>query len=223
MRRKHFFYKQKKHNFDFFKNNFMRKFILILLFCTSFASFAQFEKFNVTGKFGMAGASEPSISTFSNLGLLFKVNYNEYWGSTIGWDREKFVNEIDDTKGTVSNRFTLQMVANMTNLLDENSDNYNEYFNLYMHAGFGFTAMKPLKGESGTDKIGNLVLGINPQYIVTEGFSVGIDGSLILNNSQHMAFHTGESISKGDLQVNNFQKMIYNICLTLTYSFGELR
>jgi hypothetical protein len=114
-----------------------------------------------------------------------------------------------------------------------NTDVYRSYFwGLFGHkyneamqatTPDGFTTMKPLSGESGADKIGNLVLGINPQYIITEGFNVGIDGSLILNNSQHMAFHTGESISKGDLQVNNFQKMIYNICLTLTYSFGELR
>lgn len=201
-----------------------KKLTFVFLFFSCF-SFGQrtYDNYAIDVNYGLSGAYAPAISELSHIDFGFRYMFGEKWGMKLDYGTDKFrTKKAPNEMGTDYQRISVQAVANLSNILDDRSYFYNEYFCVLAHAGGGYAWQKSIsfpngKGRPGVDEIPHFLLGINPQYTFTEGFSVGIDATGIMNLAQHVKFD-GTRVSKAS--DNATTTFTYNLSLGLTYTFG---
>ena len=149
------------------------------------------------------------------------VNYDfdDTFGAKVDFSSDKFSikNKLGNETGTSNTRVSLQGIVNVSNVIDQRSF-YND-FQLLAHAGAGISILKSDINTTGTDHIVNVIVGLNPQYKVADGFYLGIDASFIANISQHYNFD-GTSTYVGNT-ANSITGLMYNLAATLSYKFGD--
>lgn len=175
-------------------------------------------QFGVELNYGMNGSYDPSYNGFTHFGAGVNYNFDDTFGAKIDFASDKFSieNEFGNKTGAANTRISLQGIVNVSNIIDSRSF-YND-FQILAHGGAGLSILKSdIPTLDKTDHILNIIVGINPQYKVAEGFFLGIDASFIANISQHYNFD-GTSTYVGD--ANSITGLMYNLSATLSYKFG---
>lgn len=176
-------------------------------------------QFGVELNYGMNGSYQPSYNGFTHFGGGISYDFDETFGAKIDFASDKFSikNDLGTKTGTSNTRISLQGVVNVSNLIDERS--FYDNFVVLAHAGAGISILKSdIPNNNGTDHILNVIVGVNPQYKVSEGLYLGIDASFIANISQHYNFD-GTSTYEGN--ANSITGLMYNISATVSYKFGD--
>ncbi len=176
-------------------------------------------QFGIELNYGMNGSYEPSYNGFTHFGGGISYDFDETFGAKIDFASDKFSieDELGFESGTSNTRISLQGVANVSNLIDSRSF-YNNFV-LLAHAGAGISILKSDIYTAGTDHILNVIVGINPQYKVSEGLYLGIDASFIANISQHYSFDGKFAYDGGT--ANSITGLMYNLSATISYKFGD--
>lgn len=202
-----------------------KKLTLIVLFLTSF-TFGQryYDNYAVDVNYGLTGAYSFKTSEFSHFDMGFRYMFGEKWGMKLDYGMDKFREKTNPKAitemGTDYQRITLEVVANLSNLLDERSYFYNEQFYILAHAGIGYAWQKSItfpKGGPGIDEIPVVIVGINPQLTVYKGLSVNLDATTIMNFAQHVKFDGTRVSRAADNATTTFP---YNLSFGVTYSWG---
>ena len=133
--------------------------------------------------------SNTSIKFFTHLNGDVRYMVNNRFGVMGDIGYENFDWKTDDvTNNTHLTRLSLQGVANLADIL--RFDTWTNRFGLLMHGGAGITNMwqkgKYSFGEG--DQMGNFILGITPQFSITDRIAVNLDWSGIALSRQDRRF-----------------------------------
>lgn len=196
----------------------VRKITLFLLFI-SFSVSAQrkFDQYSIEAGFGLGMSGSPGITQFGHFDVGFRYMVDENWGIKFDYGQDKFRTGSNPELGTDYSRYSVQAVHNLGRTLAIPYAT-NNYFNMLAHGGLGYSSLKSING-SGTDNIGNVIVGVTPQLYLSEDFALMLDLSFIMNFSQHYDFDG--TYPKGKPSNNAFMGTIFNASFGLTYYFGR--
>lgn len=117
--------------------------------------------------------------------------------------------------GVKFNRVAIEGVANVWKVADVKGDFVNTV-GLLFHLGAGVTFANP-SGSTGTDHIGNIIVGFTPQFKITKNIALFADLSYMVNLKQHYSFG-GELY---DLDYQHETGGLVNVSAGITFSFGN--
>ncbi len=149
---------------------------------------------------------------------------NDEWGHIQGPQNPDGSSEFIKSKEFETHyfRLSLQAVANLGRVFDLQELNKN--LGLLMHFGFGFSSLKDKKNSvwfkywmtQGTDEMMNLLVGISPQYRISDHWAMDLDVTMVANAWQSKTW---------DFTENSFEKglhgRIWNFSLGASYYFGS--
>lgn len=117
--------------------------------------------------------------------------------------------------GVKYNRVAIGGVANLWKVFNVKGD-FKKSFGLLFHLDVGVTFANP-STVGGTDHIGNIMGGFNPQYKLSKNFTLMADIAYQANLKQHYAYD-------GVLLDPSYEHKtggLFNFSIGLTYSFGK--
>jgi hypothetical protein len=95
--------------------------------------------------------------------------------------------------------------------------NYDRKFNIYAHGGAGY-AYQTSTVLTGTDELGSVVFGFNPQYSITDRLSLGADLTGVANFSRHFDFNGQRVLNGSRISETGF---FYNASITYSYTYWK--
>lgn len=204
----------------------VKRVTFFLLLCSSMA-FAQrpYGGFSIDANYGISGVKDPGLSDFSHFDFGLRYMFDDTWGIKLDYGQDKFrTQESPVEKGIDASRISVQAVTSLTNLIDSRSYLYSRTFNLLAHAGVGYSMQKSVTiPAGGTDEIGHIIFGVNPQFSITDNLAVGLDATGIVHLSQHYWFDGNYTYTSPEFKgsPNATSTFIYNFTVGLSYTFGE--
>jgi len=200
--------------------------VLFALLLVSSLSFAQyrFNQFSVEAGVGYVLAGNPynkafdsNFSGFRNVNLGVRYMIDENYGVRLSYANDRFLQSNGSKVGISYNRIGVDGIYNLGRLIDL-AYSSNETIGLLGHAGVGYTMAKPL-GESVTDRIGSISLGLTPQFKLGESSVFYVDLSTNINVKQHRGFDGGFVYENRKSTIGSF----YNLSFGLMIYLGENR
>ncbi|MBP8066146.1 MAG: porin family protein [Flavobacterium sp.] len=204
----------------------VKRVTFFLLLCSSMA-FAQrpYGGFSIDANYGISGVKDPGLSDFSHFDFGLRYMFDDTWGIKLDYGQDKFrTQESPVEKGIDASRISVQAVTSLTNLIDSRSYFYSRTFNLLAHAGVGYSMQKSVTiPAGGTDEIGHIIFGVNPQFSITDNLAVGLDATGIVHLSQHYWFDGNYTYTSPEFKgsPNATSTFIYNFTVGLSYTFGK--
>lgn len=197
----------------------MVKRITLLLLLFSFGANAQraSDQYSLEAGYGFGFSGSPGITELSHFEVGFRYMIDESWGIKFDFGSDSFRTDTTPELGTDYQRYSLQGVHNLGRTLNM-SEMAGGYLNMLAHAGLGYSALRSIN-KSGTDNIGNVIVGLTPQIYISRSFAVTVDASVIFNFTQHYDFDG--TYPEGNAYNNAFTGNIINTSLGLTYYFGK--
>ncbi|MGV6830160.1 MAG: hypothetical protein ACWA5P_01190 [bacterium] len=197
-----------------------------------------FDRFALDVKYGMSipltptetiKASEYLFPRHISLGL--RYNFREFFGAKVSFAHDRFQPGFNTTTGNSYYRLSLEGVYNFTSHLGI-TNNYE--INALFHLGVGLTRAYPeairrfrnggeftfgLTPENTLDyeRIGNIIVGITPQYRISDRVALVFDLSYIFNTQQQY-YYNGELISIDRKKVKGG---FINLTFGLQFYFGS--
>ncbi|OIQ21484.1 MAG: hypothetical protein BM557_04340 [Flavobacterium sp. MedPE-SWcel] len=197
----------------------MIKKLPLLLLLVSICANAQrkFDQYSLEAGYGLGVSGDPGISQFSHFEIGFRYMLDESWGIKFDFGSDKFRTGSNPELGTDYNRYSFQVVHNLGRTIAL-PDYTNGYINMLAHAGLGYSSLKSINGQD-ADNIGNIIIGITPQYYLSDSFALTFDASYILNVTQHYNFDG--TYPNGKPSGNAFTGTVINASFGITYYFGR--
>jgi hypothetical protein len=177
------------------------------------------DQYSFEGGYGLGISGRPGITQLGHFDVGFRYMINEYWGIKFDFGSDQFRTEkegYDGKIGTDYKRISFNVVNNLGREIDMKALTPN--LNLLAHAGLGYSWIKPVNvsTDDQVDSIGNIILGITPQYYIIENIALHADLAYIVNFSQHKNFD-GFSRYHG---IKSFTGGMANVSLGLTFYIG---
>ena len=136
-----------------------------------------------------------------HLDLGVRYMFDEYFGVKLYYANDRFQNKKNKSIGNSYHRLSVEAVYNIEKTLDLLDDNFNVFF----HAGLGVTYAYPdvikrfKNGGEFTfgltpyntkdyERIGNIILGIMPQYRYSDDVALTFDISYVINTQQQYGY-----------------------------------
>ena len=117
--------------------------------------------------------------------------------------------------GVKYNRVALDGVANVWKVMDVEGE-FKETIGLLFHLGAGVTFANP-STVTGTDHIGNIIVGFTPQFKITDNIAIFADVTYMAHIKQHYAYG-------GELFDSNYKHEtggLVNLSAGISFSFGS--
>lgn len=198
----------------------MKKITTLLLFLVFSSAFAQrtYDQYSLEASYGVSQAMDPSMTDFQHIDAGFRYMFDEYWGVKAEYGTDSFRTDTEPKGGTNYHRITLQGVYNVGRLLDL-PYNTGDRINLLAHAGLGYSALKSTY-RAGIDNIGHIIVGLTPQFYISDQIAIHADVSYVMNFTQHYLFdgtYPEGSVKSGEA----FRSGIINGSAGITFYFGK--
>lgn len=136
------------------------------------------------------------FSGFNTLQLGATYQINPLWGVRGTYSNTTFKHKDNSDLGITYNKLTAEATFNVLEAITPSTMPMQQAFELSAHAGLGLNFGKS-KVTDETDAMGNVQIGIRPQYNVTNRVGIFLDGTYIMNFKQHYGFN-GMSIPGED-------------------------
>lgn len=175
------------------------------------------DQFSIEGGAGLSIVTNPSLVNFSNFNFGARYMFNEDLGLKLDYGYAQLRTDSDPKTGTNYNRISVQGVYNLGKVLDI-PGNTNHNFNILVHGGFGYSSLTSTE-RGGTDRIGNVILGITPQLRISDEFAFMTDFSGILNFKQHYKFD-GFHPPKKQGKMDDFVGKMFTASIGIIYYIG---
>ncbi|MGQ2985027.1 hypothetical protein [Flavobacterium sp.] len=176
------------------------------------------DQYSIEAAYGMGISGDPGITGFSHYEIGFRYMVDEYWGIKFDHGSDKFRTGDNPELGSNYKRYSVQAVYNLGRSISLTNGG-GKNINLLAHGGLGYSSLTS-QTESGTDKIGNVIIGLTPQLYLNRSLALTLDTSFILNMTQHFRFD-GIHPPKGDGPLKSFTGKMFNASVGLTYYFGH--
>jgi len=198
--------------------------LIAALFCSlSMYSQRSFGQYSVEAGYGIGISGKPGLSDMSHFNVGGRYMFNEKWGVKAIYAHDEFLN--DDDHGVEHHRATASAVYNLGRKIDLPGKT-NGYFNVLGHGGLGLSYFKsnsPIINrpeQRDFDWMGDVVLGITPQFWISENIAAHADASYIVHFSQHFNY-SGEF--REPVGPKAFVGGQFNASIGLTVYFGRNR
>ena len=201
----------------------MKRIITLLIILTFSTAFAQrtYDQYSLEAGYGvnhgMSKGENANMTNFQHFDIGLRYMFDEYWGIKADYGNDTF-RDSDTKEGTNYHRFTLSGVYNVGRLLDLPYMT-GDMINVVGHAGLGYSALQSTR-KAGIDNIGNVVLGLTPQFLLSDQIAIHVDASYVLNFTQHYNFD-GSYPTNTNMSGNAFMGGIINLSAGITFYFGK--
>lgn len=160
-----------------------------------------------------------------NLGVRYMFTRSFGLGLAVGYNSIQSGDDVTPSFETDYYRVSLEGYVNLGNFV--NLDRATQKFNIMGHGGIGYGALQSNE-FGGTDEHLNFMVGIMPQYRISDNFSVFTDITVIGTTRNHFGWDGGltdesSTNSSGDIIQSNrgFEGMLINASVGITYYFGK--
>ena len=201
----------------------MKKTIALLAILVSFSAHSQKAKLRTHDQYsfepevGLGLGSKPRIMDFGHWGIGFRYMLDRTWGLKFDFAKDRFTDESTVPAGGANyTRISIQAVNNLGRTLNSMTMN-GERLGLLAHGGIGYSSITSHL-KSGTDNVLHLIVGLTPQYKLSESFALYIDASYVLNYSQHYGYDGRYPNGEGP---DAFTGSLVNASLGISYYFAE--
>ncbi|MFP9100581.1 hypothetical protein ACLI09_16145 [Flavobacterium sp. RHBU_24] len=195
-----------------------KKILFIFMFVASniAAQVNSHDQYSFEGGYGLGISGKPGITQLSHFDVGFRYMITEYWGVKFDFGSDQFRTDKEGYEqeiGTDYRRLSFNVVNNLGREI-----NMRGNLGLLAHAGFGYSWIKPVGVSTidQVDSIGNVIIGITPQYYIIKNIALHADVAYIVNFSQHKDFD-GFSRYTG---VKSFVGGLANVSVGITFYFG---
>lgn len=197
----------------------MKKTFILSALLLSVTVFSQSknDQYSLEAGYGLGLSGKPGIIGLSHFEVGFRYMVDENWGIKFDYGSDRFRTNDTPELGSDYQRFSVQGVHNLGRTL--NVKRYSDgFFNLLAHGGLGYSSLKS-PSFKGTDKIGNVIIGITPQLKLADALALTLDTSFILNFTQHNNFDGSHPGGKGpkDAFVGN----VFTASVGIIFYFGR--
>lgn len=210
----------------------MKKIILTFFIFSCISSFAQKREFNqwsVEANYGLSlpvtpipdGRKAGDFNGYTHFSLGGRYMFMPEIGTKLSYVHDKFQDTEATSNNLVYHRVDLEAVSNLVTLFNFQSDFFNN-FGLLAHAGVGFIFANP-SDISNNEKVGNIIIGINPMYRLSENLALSLDFAYNFSPKQHYGFD-GMLIEPNYAPSNEyiaFNGGFMNIAIGLKYYIGN--
>ena len=197
----------------------MKKTITILAFLISLTAFGQreYDQYSIEAGYGLGISGAPGLADLSHYDIAFRYMLDQSWGLKFDYGHDTFNADEAPAEGSDYSRFSVQIVNNLGRGLNFRRLT-NDKLTLLAHGGLGYSSLKS-KTLPGTDRIGNVIVGLTPQIRIVNNLALHADASFILNFTQHMNFDGLYPVTDGAME--SFTGHLFNLSVGLTYYFGK--
>jgi len=192
-------------------------FALALLISTIAWSQKSNDQYSLEAAYGFGASPDPGISDFGHYEFAFRYMVDEYWGIKFDFGSDRFRTGNDTEPGSDYKRYSVQGVYNLGRALNLTNRSVKT-FNFLAHGGLGISTLNS-PAIKGTDKIGNIIIGVTPQFHLSDSFALMADTSLALNFAQQN--HFGGVRPSGNKSSDEFTGKLFTFSLGITYYFGR--
>ena len=202
---------------------------LILSGITSFAQEKEFNKISVEANYGLSlpvtpipdGRKAGEFNGFSHFSLGARYMFLPEIGAKISYAHDKFQDSKSTSNNLVYHRLDIEAVSNLVALFNFEGD-FWEDFGLLAHAGGGIISANP-SDITNNEKVGNIVMGVNPMYRLSEKLALSLDFAYNISPKQHFGFDG--SLIEQNLEPSNeyiaFTGGFINVSVGLKYYIGN--
>lgn len=208
------------------KQKIMKKIILgAILFCLTITVNAQqeFNKWSIDLGAGVTRIINPLSDGYrsnafdpgqANFGVRYM--FNEKFGLRLGVGYNEF-KEGDNSLPYKANyyRTNLEGVVNAGNLFKFSS--WTKRFNFLFHSGFGFSNLNTITPIDNSETIFNVIVGLTPQYKLSNRISLFLDFSTIFHDNQDVTFDGATN----NRNATNVTASVVNTSLGVNISLGK--
>jgi len=196
-------------------------FILLIITATAAAQVNSHDQYSFEGGYGLGISGKPGITQLSHFDVGFRYMVTENWGLKFDFGSDQFRTEKEGYDGEIGadyKRISFQAVNNLGREI--NMRGFSPNLNLLAHAGFGFSWINPVNVSASDkiDTIGNVIIGITPQYYIIENVALHADIAYIVNFSQHKDFDG--TLHYPQNGIKSFTGSMANVSLGLTIYLG---
>lgn len=190
----------------------------LLLLLLSLIAYPQREndQYSFEAEYGFNVAANPTIMDIAHWGVSFRYMMERDWGIKFDFAKDSFT-ENGTEFGSNYTRVSVQIVNNLGRTLNSMTMN-GEKIGVLAHGGFGYSSLTS-QTLPGTDNILHVIVGLTPQYRISDSFAVYIDASYIFNFTQHFKYN-GLYPNNGVGPLRSFTGNIMNASLGISYYFG---
>src|SRR5690606_34708069 len=153
------------------------------------------------------------FSGFNTLQLGATYQINPLWGVRGTYSNTTFKHKDNSDIGITYNKLTAEATFNVLEAITPSTMPMQQAFELSAHAGLGLNFGKS-KVTDETDAMGNVQIGIRPQYNVTNRVGIFLDGTYIMNFKQDYGFN-GMSIPGEDKTTGGYVTGLIGVTVKL--------
>ncbi len=190
---------------------------ILLLSATAWSQKAH-DQYSLEAAYGMGYSPDPGITGFSHYEVGFRYMVDEYWGIKFDFGSDRFRTGSDPELGSDYKRYSVQGVHNLGRTLHL-TDGAVKDVNLLAHAGMGYSSLRSTTTDA-VDKIGNVIIGLTPQYYLSDSFALMADASFILNLIQQNNFE-GVRPPGTKKAYEEFTGKLFTFSVGITWYFGK--
>lgn len=193
--------------------------ITLLALLLSFTSFSQrvHDQYSFEAEYGFNVGSPPTVMNFAHWGISFRYMMERNWGIKFDFAKDRFTDNESDS-GSNHTRVSVQVVNNIGRTLNSMTMN-GETLGMLGHAGLGYSSLTS-NTLPNTDNMLHLIVGLTPQYRISDSFALYVDASYILNLSQHFRYD-GLYPNDGIGTKKAFSGSVINASVGISYYFGQ--
>ena len=210
----------------------MKRIILTLLIFSGITTFAQKRDFNQWSAEANYGVSLPvspipdgrkagDFNGYTHFSLGTRYMFIPEIGAKVSYAHDKFQDSKETTNNLVYHRIDIEAVSNLVVLFNFQSEFFND-FGLLAHAGVGYISANATE-VSNNEQVGNIIMGLNPMYRLSERLALSLDFTYNLSPKQHYGFD-GMLIEPDYAPSNEYKAFtggFMNITVGLKYYIGN--
>jgi OOP family OmpA-OmpF porin len=176
----------------------MKKTTLIISFLCIFIAHSQdknFNKFSIEASYGLNNPLSPGDNSgydvsdfggFSHFDVGGRYMFNQFYGVKLNFSYDKFqhkdFNDLHVKYSKVSAEFVLNLSQALNLYLTQQRN-----LSIQTHSGFGITFAKP-SSITNKERIGNFIIGMTPQFKISERIGITTDFSYNFIFKQHFNY-----------------------------------
>lgn len=162
------------------------------------------------GYFQTDVANEYAFSSINHFDFGLRYMFSEKFGLKLDAGYDIFEPEGDESLSYESNllRIGFQGVVNFRSIL--NFDSFTKKFGLLGHGGVHYSFFNPESrngvdlGDGDADEVAGFMIGLTPQFKLSNRFVLTADATFIKNYRQHRTWDGGEGLSNLNAEYMNF-------------------
>jgi hypothetical protein len=194
----------------------MKQKITLIALLLSLTAVAQkpFDQYSFEAEYGFNVSGNPTIMDFAHWGVSFRYMMERDWGIKFDFAKDEFT---DADGGTNYTRVSVQVVNNLGRTLNSMTMN-GDKLGMLAHGGIGWSSLTS-NSHPGTDNILHVIIGLTPQYKLTDSFAIYVDAAYIANFTQHFTYDGFYPNGTGTKEA--FTGSMINASVGISYYFGQ--